>query len=361
MSPTEIFTADGWVGYNTAAPPSTPPPTRTTLYLPGAKNAPFNLPLATTATFEGNTGRTARLLTLTGGAVNSQYWSVNFAQATLADPVVTLRRPNGGAAWTNLPWPFRMPPNYQPPLGTAGYTPDGATFIINADKRYGVDLYRPVKISDTIWECPYAPEVIDFHGSLVNAGARAANISYANGVVRNSWIADVLAGTINCFPQAIAFSIPYTHLNAFPVAADGEVSANGQAVYPANMQDNQANVPYSNLANNLAMGAWFAIPTSTNIETLISSLGYAANSLQAALFRTLYYRGAVITDQSTSRAMYVQPGATSGQISAIDAAWDACISHLRRVTNITSATPGGGAYDGSASNRLLPLAVDLAA
>lgn len=364
--PRKLLTATGWVGLSEGTP-TAPIPTRSAYDVPGGVSAPFLLPLATTATYEAGTDpKTARLRTMNGGAgtVNSAYWSVNFAQASPSDPIITWRRPNGGAAWTNLPWPFRMPPGYQPPLGSPGYTPDGATFIINTDGRYGIDVYRPVKISNTIWETPYAPEVIDFHGSMVNAGARAANISYANGVVHAQWAADALAGNIDVFHHAIAFSIPKEYLKLVPDSGDGEVKYDSEGtplcVWPANQRDNQANVPYGTNANNAAMGSWWAIPASTDIEALIVSLGFSAKPAGAALLRTLYYRGAVVTDQSKTRAMYAQPGTSNTALTQLDQAWDACINYLCRVTNVTSSTPGGGAYLGDASNRLMALAAPLA-
>lgn len=313
---------------------------------PFAVDDPFNVPLAVDAVLANSTtdARTIDFQTTPAGSnikgtMNWLSWSIGMTMAKPTDPIVTIRdqtdpkivRISG----------IRLSPDFQPPLGSTGLTADGASVLVQPDGRTAYDVYRLLKVSDTVWTSTSAIVRSDLQGTGVKGGRRAAGISYANGLIRGWEIDEILASRMDWMPHALSMSIPKEYLKLQPDSSDGQLVIRTDhlkvtrpvAVWPATQQDNQQWIPYS---GRIAMGALFALPWDLDIDSLVT--GRSAR----ALARTLQRFGVYITDQSSSWALYVEPSANGTAVLEMQAAWKLLIPHMRRVTSNTAATPGGG-------------------
>jgi hypothetical protein len=329
--------------------------TRTAFLHPFAVDAPFNLGVATTATFEATTDtRTSFWIGKANAAPNggiaqvndqSTGYSVSIAQASPTDPIVTVTHANTGAVLIPASQGFRVPANFTPPIPPGGETGDRNSVVIQPDGRNGYDLYRFIRQSSTSFTSTSA-EAIDLHSSGIIRGIRAANISLANGLIRRHEIQAVQAGTKDDYGHALAVSIPETAL--------GPPSPG--YVWPANARDSTL-ITYS---GPIPMGSFAAIPTNLNAASTVSGLE------AKALANTLTRYGMYIIDRSSTYALYVEqmPDGTAAPswllnaASAMKAAWrDDLMGLVRFVTNNTSTTPGGGVIG---ATRLAPNAAPLA-
>lgn len=295
---------------------------------PFAQDAAFNMPIATTATYEASTDEKTAWISSRGasGTMNYDYWSIGIAQATTSDPTVIVKSTVDGST---LASGIRIPANFQPPTCVAPCSPDGNSLIVQPDGYTGYEFYKLSKVSDVEWRAKVRYQQ-DLRGSGITQGVRAAGISTVNGLIRK---AEITSGNI---PHALAVSIPETGLKLAPTAADGQVSSNGKAVWPARLQDTQI-VNVLEYSGPIPMGTLFAIPASVNVETL----GLSGPGLYVARAAQRY--GVYITDRSSSIALYADPTTSYTEADSIKAAWKSQIlPRLRRVTNNTSTNVGGG-------------------
>lgn len=296
---------------------------------PFAANNPYNTPIATTATYEAATATQTNWLRTRGtqGTVNHTSWSVNMALASNSDPLVNIRnRTTGNIVITGI----RVPADFVPPAGSSGYTADANSVIVQPDGYTAHDFFKFAKVNDNEW-LTSRPVAQDLRGSGIASGVRALGNSLANGLIRKKEIDE---GVI---PHALAISLPEAGLKLNPTSADGQLSPNGKAVWPGNQQDTQ--VPGQlEYVGPIPMGALFAIPAAVNVETL----GLTGAGLIAA--RAAQQYGVYVTDRSGSIALYLEPANSTTSAASIRSAWrEVIMPNLRRVTNNTSSTIGGGA------------------
>ncbi|MGV9001920.1 MAG: hypothetical protein ACOH18_03100 [Candidatus Saccharimonadaceae bacterium] len=295
---------------------------------PYAADAPHNVPIATTATYEAASDTKTQWLRTRGtsGTINYTSWSINIGQASVSDPLATITNKTTGAV---LVANVRIPAGFQPPLGSGSYTPDAASVIVDPNGYTAYELYKFEKFSDTDWR---ATRLIiqDLRASGITSGVRASGMSLALGLIRKKELQD---GAIH---HALAFSMPESGLKLTPTSADGELSPNGKAVWPANQQDTQ--VPGSlEYIGPIPMGSYFAIPSAVNVETM----GLSGAALYVT--RAAQQYGVYVSDRSSSIAIYTEPSTLSADATAMRTAWrDVIMPNLRRVTNNTSSTIGGG-------------------
>lgn len=309
---------------------------------PFAQDAPFNMPIASTATYEASTDEKTAWISSRGasGTINYTYWSIAIAQAATSDPLVTVKSTIDGSV---LASGIRIPASFQPPGCVAPCSPDGNSVIVQPDGYTAYEFYKLSKASDTEWLAKVRYQQ-DMRGSGITQGVRAAGISTANGLIRKTEI------TNGIVPHALAISIPEAGLKLAPTATDGQVSGNGKAVWPARLQDNQI-VGVLEYSGPIPMGTLFAIPPSVNVETL----GLSGAGLYVARAAQRY--GVYITDRSSSIALYAESTTSHTDATSIKNAWQLQIlPRLRRVTNNTSTNVGGGSLS-PLTARLTSLAI----
>lgn len=335
-----------------------PPPYRTVFDWPFRINAMSNTSLGSGATFESSTDvATNRFLTATyGRGFNHTDWSIQAAKTTTSDPLCLVTNPSSGVVYNGgnkIYVPAALGTAAMPiPGPAAASNADKAVVILQPDGITSYDCYRMTK-NGADWTATNFKTSNWKTGDGLDQGIRASGINAGVGLIR---AAEILAGEI---PHVMVMSLPKEMLKQTPIASDGELRSSGGkavAVWPARLQDNQANVLYNSVANGgvIAMGSLFAIPPTTPMPTGLSPEG-------VTLFHALQDYGVMVADQSGAVVMYVEQDLLNGDTS--DAAVNrmrgdfggdyssqgvnstastALFLLLRRVTNNTSTNVGGG-------------------
>jgi hypothetical protein len=306
---------------------------------PFAQDSIWNVPIATTVTVQTSTAtETAEWLAEAPAiaTVNgSNGWSIAIAVATTSTPLVTVTNPTNGTNYGQ----FRIPTSLVPPSQL-----DKTCSVFNASSTGTItDFYKFVWTSSTT-ATSTSVETYSATGSGIERGVRAANVASSGGIIR-AW---EIGSSADCFRHSLAMSIPREMLQ----------DASPNLVWPANQVDSFANSttqPELAYSGSIPMGALFIIPDSVNVE-LLSLTG---NALKLA--RSAQRYGCYVTDQSSTVALYLEPGISSTVENEIKTAWkNTVVPRMRMVTNNAPTTPGGGTWTGDSSNRITAIAPLLA-
>lgn len=298
---------------------------------PFATSAWVNMPIASTATYEnaGDT-RTANLLSTSGSrTINQSSWSVQMVKGQDTDPSVVIRHESGSPTYETA---FRVPAGISFPAPDYPNQRDGLTALISSNGRTGRDVYKArwyiqdVEIRGTV---SYA---IDYQGDG-RSGIRASGVSPAAGLLMPWEIDEVNSGNLAYFQHALGMSVNGDVLkSAAATSADGEVV--NSVVWPAKWRDSYT----GDYTGQNHFGMLYAIPQGIDITTLVSG------NLAQGLARTLQNYGVYLVDRSSTSALSAHMSANATHVATLKTAWQTLFPQLRRITNSTSTTPGGGAY-----------------
>jgi hypothetical protein len=317
---------------------------------PFSSTSVWNLPIGTGATFESATSpRTASLL---GGDpttwLNQDVYSHPVVQARTSDPLATVTDTNDSRRSSS----YRIPADAQIAPGS-----DRHMHIVSPDRTTVDEAWYVLRDSSTSYRVG-RHERVSLSGSGVGPsnGTRAYGGSAIGGLIR-SWEVDpthpAYTGAIK-HPIAMALRNDQLHYSGGPAGYDaaGYGTAKGY-VWPATEQDYDSPWAYS---GPVPMGAYFAIPPTTNL----AALGLTPQGLMLA--RAYQDYGGYVTDRSGSLILaYIEPSAPKSFGEAlIGPSWTAADlkkirANLRLVTNNTASTPNGASLG---STRRAPLVAD---
>jgi hypothetical protein len=311
---------------------------------PFSRSSIWNLPVATTATFQvlssaQNVNLGGAQAPTVGIGCNYTSWSIPVYQASVSDPMCSVH-------WVDFNSVDHGTYNINIPTGAIPTNgEDGNMDVIDPDRQHVHELFYVHGTSPSFTVANYVTN--DLTGSAFNTyGIRAYGGSTLGGLVRE---ADVQAGVIR---HALALALVTTQLYAY---LDGQSVCRG-FVWPAISQDQTACVtdvvgPYSGLN---PIGTYAAIPKTVNL----SSLGFATTQGLMMAHAAQDY-GVYIVDRTTQAdAFYAEPAVDASWIAGLASDYDQDRIHhaLQVVTNNTSGTPNGGTWDSSGSNRVVALA-----
>lgn len=304
------------------------PTSRTPVTHPYAADSVWNIGFGTNTVFEGNTGRTAKLLTSgygrnINGNNSGGIWSVQAVEASVTDPLITLtttQAPTG--TYSDL---FRAPASINPD-GTG----DGWWTILQPDGTY-FDVYRLKRTGATTFEGLYYYSS-SATGYAYLGGTRASNIPLRVGAMHHYEFDRVAKG--GHFGHALAASLPYPILKTLPDATDGKlvaVNGSGQGyIWPSHGADSSA--VYGNPTDAIAMGSWWGIPGSVDIKSLgLGTWGYElAYTLQNYGMCVLAATDDIVALYATPEVEIQRPS----ELADMRSAWASSVLFplLRRVT-----------------------------
>lgn len=328
---------------------------------PFSHKSPWNLPIATTATYESNTDPA------TVDLINTAHFpffqadggfekAITYASST--DPQYRFESTTATKAEAQ----FHMPVGTLPNSGS-----DSNLIIVHPSRRWVHESWN----TGDVEELPDITTVgkvarVDLHGLGIGpfGGIRAYGGSLFAGLIRKWEIdptdPDYTDGVIR---HAIAISMPNTAFKA----TGGTVGYDGRGygkrtgyVWPATDEDQISGThPYG---GDLPMGSLVAIPPGVDTTAITQTSPWGDASY--AIAKALQDYGAYLVDSAGSFNFVSVPGLPQSILdefqtgSAVNPVAD-MRAELRVVSNSALATPGGGAWLGDASNRRAALAPPL--
>lgn len=296
---------------------------------PFAATSPWNMPIATTASFEDGNGACTQAMTQPDirPSMNTITWSHAVYQAGSRDPLHQVTIEYDPA--TNGPNTIQIhiPPNAVPSPPAASQGGDARMYIIDPTQHLVDEFWKMRPVGDGNWAARVHVQN-DLYGSGVEAwGTRAYGGSGIGGLIR--------AGELgNGIHHAIAFAVP-------------ERLQTGFFVWPAIARDFA--YPPSVYHGPIPMGQFVAIPPNVNL----AQLHLSPQGLRFA--QALQDYGGYVVDSSTDYSYYGDPPVNS-ELGGLPYDLPRIQLLLRCVTNNTAETVGGGGPD---APRLAPLAPPL--
>lgn len=330
---------------------------RTPWLWPFTPDSPWNLPLATTATFQ----RANDPATLSFDAASTpagtiipwigyQGYDLPITKATWTDPLATMTD-TGSSLRSDV---FRIPSNAPIATGT-----DGSMGVVSPDGRFEHECWQAHKTSDTVYSCvKHVKSDLMGRGIGPGQGIHACGASLAGGLIR-AW--EIFGGPEGYGELRHALSIGldgsqlYYAGGGYGIDAFNRGTLTSGYVWPATEQDYDCATAYS---GSCPMGSLAAIPPWVDITTLgLSGPGLViARCLQNygcySVDRTSLTWGFAADNPVGAYHMneWLQPALND--LNTIRA-------QCRVVTNSTRLTPGGGIWTGDARNRMTSVAPSL--
>lgn len=321
---------------------------------PFRHDSPWNLPVASSAIYEQATDPiTANIIaeSIGGQAINPwinwQSWNIPIFLSKLSDPLATVTDTTN-ASRSDI---YNIPTNAAAAAGG-----DATMTVISPDGRIAHNTWVTNRISDTSWTVQ-RHEITDLHGTGFgpSQGISASGAANMGGVIRewethggpDGW------GEIRhaLYVQLDSRQLLYSGNAGYAYDGYGYGGMLGYT-WPATEQDYDSSGSYSGLT---PIGTLCAVPPWVDL----TAAGFTPAERVIARAAQIY--GLYVNDRSTVtfalEAEHTIPQAW------IDAVWNSVGKlrpYLRRITNNTPTTPGGGRYVADGSNRIAPLAPPLA-
>ena len=314
--------------------------------LPFSVDSPWNLPIATSAAYEGYDAPQSHNLNNPKhiSSINVSYYTMPVYYASADDPLVEVHCVDIFDGTDYGRFTVRMPPGAKPCPGS-----DADLNVIDPDGVHCHELWFAKKIDATHWKCGQYHKV-DLTASglgtgrtlALRNGPRAYGGSSMGGLIRQY---DVDQGVIR---HGLALALENNQLFARVV----NKSCVG-FVWPACDQDNNAcssSTPYGGLN---PIGTLAAIPPGVTPQ----SIGISSPA-GLMLFHAAQDYGVYVVDRAGADCFYGEVGLSAAWVKQLNAeyACDKVRQNLVVVTNNSASTPGGGVFNGTASNRRAPLA-----
>lgn len=310
-APAQVY--DVFLSYQRALQPGRDPTT-----WPFNAQSPWNMPIASTATFAAPGTPCTQALTdpAIPAAMNTLTWSHAVFRAHEVDPQFQVAigydpATNGKATIT-----IHIPPNAAPSPPAASVGGDARMYVIDPAGRFVDEFWKMQPTRDGNWSAAVHVRT-DLYGSGVGAwGVRAYGGSGLGGLLR-------VGELTNGIHHAIAFSVPAG-------------KQNGQFVWPAIARD--FGYPASVYQGPISMGQFAAIPPNVNL----AKLGLSPQGLRLA--QALQNYGGYVVDSSTNYSYYGDPPVYA-ELGNLARDLTRIHDQLRCVTNNTQGTVGGGTVD----------------
>lgn len=314
-----------------------PPLTRVAFQRPFTSDSPWNLPIASSATFADDPN-----IRVGSANINSVAWTTRIRQAKDTDPLVTCTGGNLGTIQ------LRVPAGVAASNGT-----DGTLDIVAPDGHTHWDFYKFIRIDDT-----HATYVVCRQTALsdvltgtgwgaggVWAGTTAAAACYMGGVLRSEELQlpgiDRIRHALQCaldLPQLKAGSVQSQTWQWPAISSDGSL--------------------WTQYAGTIPIGALLAIPPAVDIMALVSNAD--ARALAWALQNFGVYNVNKGGDGSGACILFAETEGPEAIIGNMRASWATIRNQLRIVTNSAAATPAGKTAAGVYPPALYPAPTPIA-
>jgi hypothetical protein len=321
-----------------------------------AVNSPWNIPIHNSATYLAPSGSN-QTVNLRGigthtPSINRASFSITVYYAQATDPLwtVTVHAANWDPNWSFADYTV----NVRIPAGATPSVGEPVWVIMDPD---GVHWHEMFFVDNVVDSVSCRTGFYHYNDGTYNGLATGINPQDATGprAYHGSMIGGLIRGydeTQGVIKHALAISCSTDQL----LVTGGTESLCTGWVWPAYAQDSTS--CSTNLYTGLnPVGTLAAIPPSVNVET---DLGISTAAGKMVAHAAQDY-GVYIVDRCGSpfTLFYGEfPGLSSTWTSQFLSNYgpDRVIHALQVVTNNTASTPGGGAYDGTATNRRAALA-----
>lgn len=308
---------------------------------PFSSDSPFNTAIGSGAVF-GDTND-PQYVTMSSGTttLNTTSWTVSVATSTASDPAVTVdstkdtvqpQSTTGSPTAQSFVTLSTLHVQAHPPdIEALNYTDsdyastayDTWTCFIQPNGHTVQEITGTVRqLSTSEWSAKHA-SISDTYTNGLNQGRRASNTSNLAGLIRK---ADLAQGVI---AHAIAMSLGPDQLGD----PNGTTTYANQFQWPAYAADQPVNY-----TGNIRMGTLFAIPGTTSV----ASLGLSGAGLMLAHALQDYGAYVIARGNTSHQIINAEYELSSTDRNSISSAWATLCPMMRRVTNNSVSTVGGG-------------------